>query len=112
MNSYAEVETAARKLAESEGRTWTSLTGDERIEMTNRVRATQVQVEVQQVADLALGHHEALDEVDFFLVSQIVAYVRSRPALGKVDKVALAAVAALSEHDPDFARSLMAQLAV
>lgn len=66
--------------------------------------------EIQAVADQVLGHHEALEDVDVVLVAMILKYVRSRPALGLADKIALSAVAALGEHDPDLARSLMAQL--
>lgn len=67
--------------------------------------------EVRAIADRVLGHHEALDGVDAILVDLIVEYVHSRPALSRADAIALSAVAALSEHDPDLARSLMAQLA-
>ena len=66
--------------------------------------------EIREIADRVLGHHEALNEVDSILVELIVGYVKSRPALGLADKIALSAIAALSEHDPDLARSLMAQL--
>lgn len=66
--------------------------------------------EIERVADRVFGEAEALDSVDAILVLQILSFVNSRPALGTADTVALNAIAALSEHNPDLARSLMAEL--
>lgn len=48
MRTHAEVETAARKLAAQDGRTWTSLTADERIGYTRRVLAAESEEEVAE----------------------------------------------------------------
>lgn len=67
--------------------------------------------EIERVADRVFGEAGALDSVDAILAQQILSFVNSRPALGNADTIALNAIAALSEHDPDLARSLMAELA-
>lgn len=66
--------------------------------------------EIERVADRVFGEAGALDQTDAILAQMILEFVRSRPALGKADTVALNAVNGLSQHDPEFARSLMAEL--
>jgi len=89
---------------------WNAPIGGEEPAMDEN-KVAEFKAEVARIADQNLGHHEAVDGVDLMLVMQIVAYVKSRPAMGRADKVAMSAIACLSEHDPDLARSLMTQLA-
>jgi hypothetical protein len=60
--------------------------------------------------EAVFGTPEALDDADAATVMGIIDYIRSRPALGKADRVALVAIAALSEDQTDLARSLIAEL--
>jgi hypothetical protein len=57
------------------------------------------------------GSPSALDDIDVVTAVAIVDYIRSRPALGKADRVALVAIAFLAEDAPDKARQLIAELA-
>jgi hypothetical protein len=61
--------------------------------------------------ELVFGTPEALDDTDAVTVIQIIDYIRSRPALGKADKVALAAIAMIGETNAEVARALMSELA-
>lgn len=63
-----------------------------------------------EVARKVTGSEEGLDLADAVTGALIVAYVLQRPALGQMDKLGLTALAELSRHDPQLARSLAAQL--
>lgn len=68
------------------------------------------QAQIAEISDRVFGSATALDEAEAVTVGLILSYVRSRPAVSKTDVVAMTAIAALSETDPDLARSLMTEL--
>lgn len=115
-----EIEDEARKLARIEGRTWTELTAMERHTYSSRAqvndmksrndRRNQFGSAAADVARRVTGAEEGLDRADAVTAALIMAYVLSRPALGQMDQIGLTALAELSIHDPELARSLAAQL--
>ncbi len=66
---------------------------------------------VQALAERLFGEPTALDTTDAVLVTQILDFVNSRPALGKSDRIAISAIVQLSGFEPALARTLAAQLA-
>lgn len=56
------------------------------------------------------GEPTALDDADMATAALIADFIRSRPALGKSDTIALVAIGHLSETNAALARSLMAEL--
>lgn len=66
--------------------------------------------EVKRISLALFDHPDGLDNVDAVIVIAILSFVNSRPALGKSDKVAVRAIAALAEFDGEQARALISEL--
>lgn len=60
--------------------------------------------------ETVFGTSDALDEIDAVTAALIVEYIKSRPAMGRADRVALVAISLLAETEAGQARQLMAEL--
>ena len=66
--------------------------------------------EVGRISQLIFGDPEVLNETDAVLAIEVASYVNRKGLLGTAAKAAIQAIVALSQHDPDQARRLMAEL--
>jgi hypothetical protein len=64
----------------------------------------------RETIDRHFGTESALDWTDAILVTMILDYIRRSPSINRRAEITLAAIAALSEHNPTLARTLMTEL--
>ena len=68
-------------------------------------------MEYDDIARIVYGHSQAsFAGTDAILVTQIAEYVRSLPALGRIDKLAIQTIVMLADYNPILARQQATQL--